>query len=453
MNEDVFIRALTERDETARLMSRVLKPKWLENAELQPVLSVIYEFVSKHDIAPSLDTVRRLLEERDPLIYKNRLSPVIDRLEKIPADNSLFIHTAEQARDIAITRSCQQLFKSPEMCELQESNDGGAQIELIHQWIRQFSEAGDLVEGDLREAFNMLVQTSGSGDEDDLARIKSGVEFIDEWAGNGGLRKKQLAIIIAPTGQGKSALLAIIAHNVAKQLERNVLFITNELSVEDTAARLVAKITGRHLSAVYQDPLSCSAQLERYWKQGLHKHFRLAEVIGEVDADYIDALIGKYSNVYGWKPDVVIVDYMERMKPIANMSRDREWSWIGHIAKDLLRMAKRRGVLVWTAGQTNRDGMNMKSAANIRHAQGSIRHIQEAALLLIVRKMKAYPGLAEDETLMHISCEKSRFGVSGESRYVVAKLGKMTLREDDQRSPASVERWLNRGKSDEDEEG
>lgn len=428
MNEDYLIKACTERDETARMLSRVFSSEWLRNAELRPLFITIKEFIQKHDIAPSTGALREILSQNDPILYKNRIAPVIDRIDSLKSDNSIYLHVIDEARQVAIARSLRRLIDSQEFHELEAAENGPAMIEAIESWMKLFSESTELVEMDLKQAVESFIDKSIL--DQDQHRIKTGIDLIDSWSGHGGLSKRQIAILMAPTGHGKSAILSMIAHNIAKQLDKRVLFVTNELSIEDTAARMLARITATPLDHVYRDiAVSRSHYATKAWESGLHNYIRLVEVVGEVDSDFIDSILDKYRNLYAWKPDVLIVDFMERMKPTVSINRDKEWNWIGQIAKDLLRLAKRRNLLVWTAGQTNRGGMNMKAEPNMSFAQGSIKHFQEAAMVISVRKLSGYPGVAKDSDVLELACQKARHGVAGERVWVEACLAKMTLRQ------------------------
>ena len=168
-------------------------------------------------------------------------------------------------------------------------------------------------------------------------------------------------------------------------------------------------------------------RLEKHWVEGLDQRLRLVEKIGEFSTDYIQSLIQKYFTLYGWRPDVVVVDYMERMRPVAKDVKRREtWTWLGQIARDLVRLSKKANVLVWTACQTNRSGMNSKTEQSMDQAQGSIYHLQEAALVVMMRQRRA----SGHGTVLEFKPEKARHYGKGDRIYYGVDLAKMTIKND-----------------------
>lgn len=209
------------------------------------------------------------------------------------------------------------------------------------------------------------------------------VEYVGEEEHYGfELNKDHLFILEDFTVSHNSAMLLVMAHKMATVERKRVWLITNELSLEEVTERALSRLTGLPMDSIISDPIVAYKGLDRHWRDGLQNRFWVSDFNREVSTDEIESEMGKYANLYGWKPDVIVLDFMERMKPsLGGYKRDREWDWIGGVAKDLVRMAKRHNILVWTAAQTNRSGMSAKEL-EMSHAQGSIKHLQEASALI-----------------------------------------------------------------------
>ena len=423
--EQILVRALIERPETARLMARVFDPCWLEDAPLQPVLQQIYDFTREKGTPPTISTLREIFRSRDESIYDNRLKQTLDELEGVQFSISDAIYEVDRAREVAITRSFSKMIQSERVREMQMRSDANPLLNEVREWMRSFEASTEAVEMNLKEAIEHLIRER-SWDALDNVWIKSGIEIIDEWSG-GGLQKAETGIILAPTGSGKSVLLLTIAWNIAKQLERNVLLISNELTMRQTAERFISKITGSPLSEVRNDPLRSYHGLERHWTAGTEKHLFLIEKIREFDTDWIEEVIAKYVSLYGWKPDVIVIDYMERMRPtVTGVRRDQSWNWLKYIGQDLSRLAKTGKYLVWTAAQLNRQGYDAPEPS-LSHAQGSMMHLQEADFITIVRKIKN-PDPTSRMDLLQFACRKAR-SARGDLNtvYVEADLSKLHI--------------------------
>jgi len=323
--EDVFLRALTERPETVKTMSRVFRPEWLKSAEFQPVLAEIYEFSKKHNVPPNGSTLRDIFQKNDKTLYEARFKNTLDKIEEAIAEVPDVLHTLEKARDVAISRSLMDMVNSPAFSEMNDEFDGAGQLQELEKWHRLFKTDHSDLDLSIREAMERLMDERG-WNQQKTARIPCGLGFIDRWSA-GGIRPKNLAILLAPTGHGKSIFLTVLAHNMAKQGDK-VLYITNELSMEETTERFMTKITGVHLDKIIEDPNYGYHGLKRHWHL-IENTIRLLAVKREIDSDEIEALVMKLTNAYGWRPDVIIIDFMERMKPtVSGVERNQSWNWL-----------------------------------------------------------------------------------------------------------------------------
>lgn len=81
----------------------------------------------------------------------------------------------------------------------------------------------------------------------------------------------------------------------------------------------------------------------------------------------------------GWRPDLIIVDYLDLLKPLTNYQD--EYADLGSIAKDLRGLAGDLQIPVWSATQGNRSGMQME-VMDIEHISDSLKKAQIADVLL-----------------------------------------------------------------------
>ncbi|MHA2066886.1 MAG: DnaB-like helicase C-terminal domain-containing protein [Candidatus Thorarchaeota archaeon] len=428
-SEEIFLWALMRRPEDAKKFSQIFKPQWLKTAQYRPILAEIYQFTKDKGLPPNTKVLREIFKDKDPAQYEARYSKVLDEIDSIdPApETPEMIYMLDKAKDVAISWSLKEFLQSQAFQRMNEEFDGVGQIKFMSNWIKQFSGASENVELDIREAVDYTKDLRGFNRRE--VRIPSGIAAIDRLSG-GGLRPKNLGIILAPTGGGKSTCLMILAYKIAAIEELNVLFITNELSMEEVTERFMSSITGERLDNIVEDPVVGYAGLERHWKMGLHNRLRLVDVKArEITSDEIESIVGRYINLYGWAPDVVVIDYMERMMPtLSGYKRDQSWNWYGAISKDLVRLAKANNWLIWTAGQINRSGMDGKHVMTGSMAQGSIQHLQEAAAVIGVRQLESLACDDEDTTILEFQSMKMRQNKKLASSIMVeARMGVMEI--------------------------
>jgi len=424
-NEAIFIKALINRPEDAKRSTRRFRPEWLQIVEYRPILNALYVFLRQHGMPPSIAALHALFSQQEPEAYNNRIKESLDKIEATEIDQSLELMTLAQAKDVAMVRSFQELNVDVNFLRAQEEFDSEQMSAQIHQWKQLFNDSADSpVCLTIDEAVGKLLTDIEFHDH--VGQIPIGVNVIDSWCG-GGLRAGQLGIIMAPTGHGKSVLLTQAARRVAHRDEHDVWFITNELTINEASERFLAALTNTLLSEVMHWPPEALRKWREGWQGKLKGHLRLGEYNREVSVNDLEADMLEITSMTGWKPKLICLDYMERMKPNeTGYSRDKEWNWLQAIAQDLTRWAKRQNLLIWTACQTNRSGLTA-AALGMEMAQSSIKHFQEAAAVIGLQKI----GPANPEDTLQIlkftplKMRQSKLGYK--SVHLVADLARMKI--------------------------
>jgi hypothetical protein len=421
-DEKTFLYALSSRPEDAKKFATTFKPEWLHKTEFIPILAELYAFTRKHGEQPSIDTLHKVFKDKDEDAYVLRYKNALDSITTTIPDRSTVLYTLGQARDTGIVRDFQDMVSDQTFLTQQMNLKGGDVLKTLHKF---FNRHGDLSEDrtmDIKTAIESLIDSHGFTPE--VIRIPTGIEVIDEWSG-GGLRTKQLGIIMAPTGAGKSAALVVMAHKMSTTEQKRVWMVTNELTIEEQTERFLSRLTGKELTKIINDPGVAYQGLDRHWKAGLHDRLRITEVNREVSMDDLESEMAKWVNLLGWKPDVLVLDFMERMKPCdAGFGRDQVWDWLGAISRDISRFAKRHNILVWTAAQTNRSGLGSERAMSADMAQGSIKHLQEATVVIGMRQEE----LPDERVVMEFTSIKQRHSRrSSRPVKLICNLAKMSI--------------------------
>ena len=346
--------------------------------------------------------LHQVFKDKDEDAYNLRYKAALDSITENIPDRSSMIYVLDQARDTGVVRDFQELTNDQTFLKKQADLKGSGLLKSLHTFFNRHGDVGQDRTMDLKQAIDNLVLSHGFNPE--VVRIETGIKVIDEWSG-GGLRTKQLGIVMAPTGAGKSSVLIVMAHNMANLEQKRVWIVTNELTIEEETERLLAMITGTDLTKVINDPGVAYKGLKRHWDMDLHERIRITEINREVSVDDIEAEMMKWVNLIGWKPDVLILDFMERMKPCdAGFERSKEWNWLGAISRDLSRFAKRHNILVWTAAQTNRSGVEKGAKMGLEMAQASIKHLQGATVVIGMNQQ----DMGDDKVGLEFSSLKQR---------------------------------------------
>jgi len=447
-DERVLLWALSSRPEDCRRFVTMFQPGWLGDVRLQPILSEIYQFYQKHGEPPSIGTLHKIFKERDSDIYELRLKAPLLEIEQSQPDNSEILYHISKAKGVAIVRSFLDLTRAPSFIEREADYDGDTVLKEVHTWLTKFATTKGDRTMDVKEAIENLIQTTGFNQINE--RIPIHIGPIDDWTGKG-MRRKQLGVFLAPTGGGKTTVLSIIAHKVSTIERKKVWFITNELSIEEVTERMLTRISGVDLEKIMDDPILGYKGLTRHWAEGLQNRLWLTEVNREVCADDLEAEMATWTNLRGWKPDVIVLDYMERMKPNGTgFRRDKEWQYLGAVAGDLVRLAKRHNLMIWSAAQTNREGMNATGGVTGSMAQSSIRHLQECTVVI---GMNQIPVPGEDKIAMQFTSIKQRQSKRSPKPVVLeCDLAKMNISNTELDMPALMELYTEKSEPKDDSE-
>lgn len=182
--------------------------------------------------------------------------------------------------------------------------------------------------------------------------IATGIQEVDKVLG-GGLSPGELGIWIAYAKVGKSTMLINLGATGARQYAR-VLHIVLEGSrqlVEDRYDSLL-------MEEVYHRVKRGEIDAQRY-RHGMAEYEALKRrlvVRGLVERwDYnvvdVDAEVRELSNRYGWKPDLLVVDYGDLLNGRGNYRSETENQQAAF--RDLKTLAN-RGYALWTASQARR---------------------------------------------------------------------------------------------------
>lgn len=191
----------------------------------------------------------------------------------------------------------------------------------------------------------------------------------------GGLGRKELAMVVAPPGVGKS--LYLVNQGVHAMIEgRKVLYISLEMS-EDKIAQRFDSVMTLVPQFKLKDPASQLTVTERL---ALFKEqFPGSELVikefptGQASSNTLRNLLVQLQNYNNFEPDVVIIDYLELLRPVREIQA--EYQAQQRIAEEVRGVAMEFNILVWTATQTNRMGRMVQviTDAELGDSYGKIR--------------------------------------------------------------------------------
>ena len=325
-------------------MLEVLDVEFLEFKHLQVFVQKIFAYKMKYGTQPSHETmktiVRSQLEDENEALQKQireyfarALSDIriLDSAEFVK-DTSLEFCRKQKLRE-AMIKSSTLLQK----CSFDEISvlinnalKAGADSDFGYDYIKDFEKRFEL---STRET------------------ITTGWEKVDQITGGGGGRK-ELGVVIAPTGVGKSMVLVHLGATAVKA-GMTVVHYTLELADTVIASRYDSCITGIRLNEVKERKQDIKKTLDGLDGTLIVKEYPTKTATTNTIRAHLEKL-----KQQGINPDMIIVDYADLLKTLSARQEKREE--LESIYEDLRAIMQENNCVGWTASQTNRTGLNQE---------------------------------------------------------------------------------------------
>jgi replicative DNA helicase len=179
--------------------------------------------------------------------------------------------------------------------------------------------------------------------------ITTGWREIDELT-KGGFGVRELSVVIAPTGAGKSMIMVHLGAEALK-LGKTVVHYTLELSDTVTGSRYDSCITRVPLGDLTYSKQIVMDKIKDVPGKLIIKEYPTKSASTQTIKSHLEKL--KKKGVY---PDMIIVDYADLLRPVRNTAEKRHD--LENIYEELRGIAQINNCAVVTASQTNRSGLN-----------------------------------------------------------------------------------------------
>lgn len=219
-----------------------------------------------------------------------------------------------------------------------------------------------------------------------------------------GLHSGEFMIIAGATGTGKSILMhniavnAYLGKNDPFSIERkwddsgcNVLYFSLEMPKESIERRIDACLGGIYVNHIRDGLLDEDGERQYLrtlkFQEEYHKHFHIVDIprgatTREIELKYLEIVAA------GWKPDLVVVDYMGIMS--VSDSTGSDWKDLGIISEELFEFARVYELTVITGSQVNRTKDGQERYDNDRLARSAMVPTNASIVIQIGKRVDEY---------------------------------------------------------------
>lgn len=373
----------------------IIEPEYFKNQYFGFIIKLIKEYYKKYEIIPNYNGLRIQIDfqyKNVPETYKV-LIDTLDGIEKCLFDN---LNVQEESLKFCKFESVRNTVD-----KIQKKITTGTFREY-DEFETMIKKAISFKEDD--ESINFFTNIESALADDYRDPIATGIVGIDKIT-NGGLGKKELGVIIAPLGAGKTSFLSLIGSN-AYLAGKNVLHIFFEDQLNEVRRKYLA-----HWSGIALEDLNANRDvvLEKVAMTQDRPNQLIFEKLRADDITIVKLrrVIRRERNKLHGKLDMVIIDYADCI--VGEQAKDaEEWSGEGKTMRQIEGMADEFNVAMWTASQGGRASTSA-TVVEVAMMGGSIKKAQVAHLVISIAKTLAQ----RDAKTATIAILKSRFGGDG----------------------------------------
>lgn len=328
----------------ANQMEEVLDTSYLELKYLQVFVGLLFEHKQSYP-HPTYEAMVSVVRTQTEDYSNSVIKQVIDFMARLKS-NAIGDDDDEYVKE-----------KSLDFCKKQKLKEAILKsVDLLQ------SQSFDEIQKVINEAMNLGADNDQGHDYhkdvEDRFEMKMRNPVSTHWEEidnitKGGLGKRELGVVVAPTGAGKSmALVHLGAMAVVKG--KTVVHYTMELADTVVGQRYDSCLTGVELQNLMsmKDPIM--EAVKHIPGQLIIKEYPTKAASTRTLTGHLEKLKQK-----GIEVDMVIVDYADLLRPTATGFKSQELRHsLGNTYEELRAIGQVWDIPVWTASQTNRSGLN-----------------------------------------------------------------------------------------------
>lgn len=345
--EKIFQGIITD-DDWAKQIEEVLKPHFFELQYIQYLSDRYFSYFRKYKVFPTfqllIDIIRDELSDSVPnAILRDQIVNFLKRVKANPHPGDIK-YVKEKTLDFCKRQAFKEALETA--VDLVGDDKYDEVVNIMKKAVAvgmPHSSGHDFFE-DMDARFCQTVRVT----------CPTGMEELDtKEILDGGLGRKELGVVVAPTGVGKSHWLVNMGAEAMRR-GKNVIHYTFELSEVGVGKRYDANLVGVNSNSVYENRERIKEFYEENGKELgrlVIKEFPTRTCSVAMIRNHIDKL-----KLKGFIPSLIVIDYADIMK--SSKSYDSIRHELMLVYEELRQLTQDYNLPCWTASQSNRAGSN-----------------------------------------------------------------------------------------------
>ena len=419
----------------------LIKPEYFENRILNRVCSWIHSYYKKRKDIPT-----KLILTEEAKNYANDHNDMQSYFKYEQIINDIYTVEGGDAAREEFKEKVITFIKQAKWKQTLKNGTLAFSINNVNQAIERFKEILAIgTENDLGLDMSTL-----SNDDflammgetyDKKNMIKTGIPGWDAALG-GGFVKDNLHILGGAPGFGKSKTMAYLAKQALMD-GKKVVFITLELSEVETMANIKIAISGISFFDMLKPEnrmefdSKCANFENTFSKDLVVKFYKPATVNCDTIENYIMKVIQYKKEKEGrdWKPDVIFVDYLDKLLPTQKV-KGNIYEDVGGVATDLKNLAITFDCPVISGSQLGRYTWSIKGD-QVVNMDAIAESAQKIHLAHSLTTLNANPA-EKEQGKVRLYLAKSRSGIPGTVVWCNNDLGRCKVSETEPWDPNTM---------------
>lgn len=349
--QQLLIEYLISSTDTFAICQGIVQSKYFD-PELRPVVQFIKDYYENYSTTPDLTQVKA---ETGVILELHDITS--DQIEYTTTEIETFCR--RRGLEIAVVDSL-PLIEQGRHAEFEKQIHDAISISLQRNLgLRYFENVDERLQRNLEEN---SVQSTGWDDVDELLF--------------GGLSRKELLLVSANSGGGKSITLSNIGLNFVLQ-GLNVLYLSLELSEDVIAQRFDTMLTGVSRKVWKQHVSEIATRVQEFATNPENGVLDIKQMPSGTTPREIESFLKEYYLQYKFLPDMLIVDYLDKMNPNEKIDYSDVWTKDKLVSERVRDIGVKNNMFIATASQLNRDAIKAV-VHDHSHIAGGISKINES---------------------------------------------------------------------------